>query len=418
MNMLRIYFAVICLFTVIGLGVCQEGYAATYYVDSVNGLDSGSGTSAAPWKTLAKAGSSTVKAGDTVLFKAGVYTGTLAPVNSGTAGNLITFKPDAGLACQGGFGQTKVPGSCKIDGQHTSSTAVNLAGKQYIRIEGFEITNYTNTGVEFSAGTSMPPKVSGCEIVNNYIHEIGNPGTNYANTYDSSKAISGNYSRGVLIENNETYRVGGYSMWIGECVDVVVRGNTAHYCGHDGFAVANQKEPANYPSNIIIEYNRLYDSCYTTAHQDAMQLWGAYDGMIIRYNTVSDFTQLTYISNPNSDSDTYGAPWIKNVQIYGNVYFNDKYWRVKQAQTQGIFLDGRGSRHAGVRNLSIHSNTFGWTGYSPIWIYDEDIDGVVMRDNIFYQGGQDFTAGARTSGLITTYIRPIPSYRFLKGRTA
>jgi Concanavalin A-like lectin/glucanases superfamily/Right handed beta helix region/PKD domain len=386
MNMLRIYFAIICLFTVICFAVCQEGYAATYYIDSVNGNDSGSGTSTSPWKTLVKAGSSTVKAGDTVLFKAGVYTGTLAPVNSGTAGNLITFKPDAGLACQGGFGQTKVPGSCKIDGQGASGTAVNLAGKQYIRIEGFEITNYTDTGVEFSAGTSMPPKVSGCEIVNNYIHEIGNPGTNYSDTYDLSKAISGNYSRGVLIENNETYRIGGYSMWIGECVDVVVRGNTAHYCGHDGFAVANQQDPVNYPSNIIIEYNRLYDSCHTSAHQDAMQLWGAYDGMIIRYNTVSDFTQLTYISNPSSDSDTYGAPWIKNVQIYGNVYFNDKYWRVEQSETQGIFIDGRGNRHAGVRNISIHSNTFGWTGYGGIWIFDEDIDGVKIENNIFYGG--------------------------------
>lgn len=65
--------------------------SATYYLDAVNGDDANPGSESQPWKTPTKAGNTAV-AGDTVLFKPGTYTAQLAPVNSGSAGNLITFK--------------------------------------------------------------------------------------------------------------------------------------------------------------------------------------------------------------------------------------------------------------------------------------------------------------------------------------
>jgi parallel beta-helix repeat protein len=65
----------------------------TYYVDSVGGLDSNSGTdSGYPWQTVAKVNASSFNPGDSVLFKRGdVWREELTVSSSGTAGNLITF---------------------------------------------------------------------------------------------------------------------------------------------------------------------------------------------------------------------------------------------------------------------------------------------------------------------------------------
>jgi hypothetical protein len=64
----------------------------TYYVDSVNGSDSNPGNQAAPWKTIAKVNSTTLTPGQSVGFaRGGVWRELLAPGQSGTTGNPITF---------------------------------------------------------------------------------------------------------------------------------------------------------------------------------------------------------------------------------------------------------------------------------------------------------------------------------------
>jgi hypothetical protein len=86
------------------LAACGPSHAATYYLDSVNGNDSRSGTSEAQaWKTIAKVNTigrnGTVYPGDTVLFKrGGIWRETLTLFDlsggkqcSGNAQNPITF---------------------------------------------------------------------------------------------------------------------------------------------------------------------------------------------------------------------------------------------------------------------------------------------------------------------------------------
>ena len=55
------------------------------------GNDSNNGSAASPYKTVTKAANVAV-AGDVVIIHAGTYEELLSPVNSGTAGNPITFK--------------------------------------------------------------------------------------------------------------------------------------------------------------------------------------------------------------------------------------------------------------------------------------------------------------------------------------
>ena len=79
------FLGVVCL--------SAAGWGSTYYVDSAGGNDSNSGTTQqAPWKTVAKVNAATLLAGDSVLFKrGGVWTESLAPTASGTAGSPIAF---------------------------------------------------------------------------------------------------------------------------------------------------------------------------------------------------------------------------------------------------------------------------------------------------------------------------------------
>ncbi|MDX2053332.1 MAG: right-handed parallel beta-helix repeat-containing protein [Polyangiaceae bacterium] len=66
--------------------------AADYYVDSVAGNDSGAGNMGAPWKTLSKAQSQSLTAGDRLLFARGsTFTGSLDVTASGTANAPITL---------------------------------------------------------------------------------------------------------------------------------------------------------------------------------------------------------------------------------------------------------------------------------------------------------------------------------------
>ena len=68
-------------------------HAATYYVDSVGGLNSNNGTaSSTPWQTIAKVNSSTFNPGDSILFKDGdTWREELNIPSSGANGNPITF---------------------------------------------------------------------------------------------------------------------------------------------------------------------------------------------------------------------------------------------------------------------------------------------------------------------------------------
>jgi hypothetical protein len=71
---------------------CPTSSGTAYYVDSLNGSDANAGTSpTAPWKSLSKANSAPLAAGDRLLLKRGsVWTGTLRIAASGTSSAAIT----------------------------------------------------------------------------------------------------------------------------------------------------------------------------------------------------------------------------------------------------------------------------------------------------------------------------------------
>lgn len=282
---------------------------------------------------------SSATAGQTVCVKAGTYSGSLRPANSGSAGNLITFRAFPGDECQGAMGQPKVANSCKVD----LTKAVDLGSRNYIRIEGFEIWNTGEAGIYSANGWyASSYNTKGNQIVNNYIHDVQG--------YDG--AIDARNSDGLLAENNEIYNVTGtHAFHVGgelHAKNLTARGNNIHYLGQDGFFGGCD--------NCLFEHNVLYDSIHTDLHQDGFSLSNV-ENSIFRYNRIWDFTQLIYF--PLKDEAGFH---VDGLQIYGNVLFNDNY-----AEGPGIFIDARRSE-ASAKNIVIHSNTFGYLGYGAVWI--------------------------------------------------
>src|SRR5262249_60723091 len=96
---------------------------STFYV-APTGNDGAAGSSLAPWQTLQKA-ANTAGPGDTVLVRAGTYTG-FNLSTSGTASQPITFRADPGVTIT-------QPNNRTPDG-------INLEGASYITIDGFNVT--------------------------------------------------------------------------------------------------------------------------------------------------------------------------------------------------------------------------------------------------------------------------------------
>ncbi len=90
--MKKFYSLSICLALFLSVLIVGDLEAATYYIDGSNGSDSNPGTIASPWKTISKA-NTTLRAGDTVLIKAGTYSPQqINPSNSGSSGKYITYQ--------------------------------------------------------------------------------------------------------------------------------------------------------------------------------------------------------------------------------------------------------------------------------------------------------------------------------------
>ena len=75
------------------LAVFSTSWAATYYVDAVNGNDNNSGLYlSSAWKTVGKVNASKLNPGDQVLFRSGqIWRESLAPSSSGLSGSVILF---------------------------------------------------------------------------------------------------------------------------------------------------------------------------------------------------------------------------------------------------------------------------------------------------------------------------------------
>jgi len=206
----------------LGLSI-PASHAATYYV-STTGNDSYAGTSLKPFRTIQKAANLT-RAGDTVIVKNGTYTSTSTRVlnisRPGTSSAYITYKAENKRGAI-------------IDGRnYATDYGIVLTDKAaYIKIDGFEVRNFRNSG----------------------IHGFGS-------------TVTGGGSHHINITNNHIYNIGRYT--ISSCSDAYGR------CG-----IYTHQLTKNYlfDGNTIHDVGRLPNSCQEHAykHDHGMYLQGKY----------------------------------------------------------------------------------------------------------------------------------------------
>jgi hypothetical protein len=156
--------------------VTQPATGHSYYV-SPSGKDSNPGTFTQPWRTVQHA-ANTVRAGDTVYARRGVYNEVVTVKSSGSAAaGFITFSSYAGeVAILDGTGKPIKGGQWGL---------FSIPSQSYVVINGFEIRNYkTNKVSDTPIGIWIFGQGSNLQIVNNHIHNIETnaPGNQSCNT--------------------------------------------------------------------------------------------------------------------------------------------------------------------------------------------------------------------------------------------
>lgn len=323
----------------------------TYYV-SPSGNDNNPGTSASPWKTLTKAGNA-AQAGDTVIFKDGSYPGVLRPANSGTSANPITFRAqnrrDAKLIGNAG------------DSYHH---AIDIEGKDWIRVEGFHIQpqnpefgrwiNITSSNGSSSGNRSAHVTIS--DVLMQDAFGLGGGGTgiplvieytDYMTLKDSTiREFSGGdmahvlHSKRLLIEGNAIGEAGHSPMAFsplsnfGSNQFVIVRGNVFF---------AGQGRPFEFfgDKDVVFEDNLVTNGYHgrMSAGPDAKLML---NGGIVRYNRfVRNWGSPVNIEYYNPGANA------QNVRIYNNV-FDDNYQqalRISNVVSDYIFKNNVFSRN-------------------------------------------------------------------------
>ncbi|MCK5921798.1 MAG: DUF1565 domain-containing protein, partial [Methylococcales bacterium] len=189
----------------------------TYYV-ATTGNDANPGTLAQPWATVQHAATTAV-AGDTVLVRGGSYGERVTIANSGTAGNIITFKnyPDETPILDGT--SVTVPGS--------DNGLFLIDSKNYIRIEGVELRNYTTSNEDrVPVGIFVVGSAHHIDLIDNLLHHIETNGRSDGNAHGIAVYGSdpSNSIHDIMIDGNELR-----DMKLGNSEAMVLNGNVEQF---------------------------------------------------------------------------------------------------------------------------------------------------------------------------------------------
>jgi hypothetical protein len=401
------FLALVCIFTssmLISESKEAKAGSETYYVSSTSGNDSNNGSINSPWKTIQKA-ANTVTAGNTVIVRGGTYKEKVNMKTSGTASAYITFKNyDGETPIIDGTGQS-------TSNDDSKNSLIYMQDKNYIKIIGFDISNFVTTTESVPAGIRVTGSSKNIEIRNCKVHGIK---TTYSGSNENRNAhaiavygTNGTSSLdGLIIDNCEVY-----DCRLGQSESVVLNGNVTNFqvtnnkvhdndnigidfIGYEGTAPQNDYArngvcSGNQVWNISSETNQTYsDKCADAIYVDG----GA--SIIIEKNKVwsSDIGIETASEHKNKATD--------NIIVRNNLIYNCGLY--------GISIGGSGDTNGKATNIKVYNNT----------AYNNDVNmniqnycqynSNIIKNNIFYKGSA--YEGDKTNMIISNNITTDPKF--------
>lgn len=277
----------------------------TYYV-ATTGSDGAAGSSSAPWKTLSKAMSASLKAGDEVVVRSGTYNESLNIQKSGSASGYITIR-------------SEVEGGAKIVASG-SNNGINISAN-YVIVDGFDVKGAGSHGI-------MANDVHHTQVLNNTVHDAGASGIQY------------NYSDFITIEGNTTFGNASNGWFSGisiyqnrniagdtsNSVRTIVKNNVSYdnvttSGGHsdgngiiiDDFRSTQNSSYSPYKGSTLVEGNLVYSN----GGKGVQVAWS--DNVTVRNNTAwhnnvdnqNSGTWRGEFSNQDSNNNT----WVNNIAV-------------------------------------------------------------------------------------------------------
>ena len=387
----NVFLSTLCglLFCVLG---CTNAYSTDYYI-SPTGDDSNPGTQEKPWQSIAKVNDTDFEPGDRVLFEAGKsFAGTikLSKDDSGTCDKkiVVTSCGTGRAIINGGNDSALIAKDCNNlvvknlnftgSGRKTGNTkdGVLVTDAEGVEIDQIEVSGFQKSGL--SAGG-----VHNIRITNVYAHDNGAAGIGVGAS--DKKGWSKNVYIGYCVaENNpgdptNLTNHSGNGIVVGQLIGAVIEYCEAFNNGWDMPRRGNGPVGiwAWSADNVIIQFCIAHDNKSPGHDGGGFDLDGGLTNSILQYN-------LSY----NNEGPGYflcqypTAPVFKDNIIRYNISQNDGT-RNNRMSSIDIYAGD-----VGMSDCQIYNNTVYNIKGAAIAFGGLDVQGIVIRNNIFIFAGE------------------------------
>jgi hypothetical protein len=318
---------------------------------------------------------------------------------SGTSGNLITLKADAGVILDG-------TGLTPSDREGM----ISIFNSSYIRVEGFEIQNFITGGGTTPVGILMEGSGSHVQIVNNKIHNIRNNSTCKDPCSEGAHglAVFGTSSAGItdiLIQGNEVYAnvlQSSESMVINGNVDrFEVLYNNVHDNDNIGYDFIGYEGECSGCGDNDRARNGVVRGNISSNNTSTSNPWyageGSADGFYVDGGQYILFEQNIATGNDLGFEFASEHPnkATEDILMINNYVYNNRQ--------VGLSLGGYASGLGQSRRIQVYNNSFYKNkGWGTEIIFQYDVLNSQIANNIFFGEGsaaQDFeSTGSGSSG--------------------
>jgi hypothetical protein len=357
----RIASLIMALVMILGNIVQTKAAGSVYYV-STTGSDSNPGTSAAPFRTFAKA-NSMLTAGSTLKIYAGVYTEPLRITVSGASGAGIRVQPQGGTVV--------------IDRQNGASAGLEVRGS-HVTVSGLEIRNVNDVCVNLLGSNITVESLT--------VHHCASHGIQ-ANNSSNIKIMNSTVYNTVLVNAARTLSGGwGSGIKVRESNNVLIQGNMIAYNHGEGIGTRG--------TNVSIRGNWVYDNYSVNIYTNSENVWIENNFVVCTAN--SGFERNGLPASGINLAEEYYEGWgarLNNARVLNNIVAFCRNG-IRYSGADELVIGG------GLKNAVIAYNTlYGSTNAALSIAYETGQSGSLIANNIIWQAQNNLTAIDNVAGL-------------------